>query len=92
MAEVFSDDTSAYTFVVRSDHPPLSPNYPTMQMLLESSIFCTQQVTNRQHSGKPQLREVAASLGPFTAAAAQKRERCAQLMEAQLMMEARRQK
>jgi hypothetical protein len=63
-----------------------------MQMLLESSIFCTQQVTNRQHSGKPQLREVTASLGPFTAAAAQKRERCAQLMEAQLMMEARRQK
>ena len=62
-----------------------------MQMLLESSIFCTQQVTNRQHSGKPQLREVTASLGPFTAAAAQKQESCAQLMEAQLM-EARRQK
>jgi hypothetical protein len=50
-----------------------------------SSIFCTQQVTNKQHSGKPQLREVTAPLGPFTAAAAQKRERCAQLMEAQLM-------
>ena len=48
-------------------------------------------VTNRQHSGKPQLREVTASLGPFTAAAAQKQESCAQLMEAQLM-EARRQK
>ena len=39
-----------------------------MQMLLESSIFCTQQVTNRQHSGKPPLREVTASLGPPSAA------------------------
>ena len=33
---------------------------------------------NRQHSGKRQLREVTASLGPFTAAAAQKQERCAE--------------
>jgi hypothetical protein len=40
-----------------------------MQMLLESSIFCSQQVKNRQHSGKQQLREVTASLGPFSAAA-----------------------
>ena len=38
-----------------------------MQMLLESSIFCTQQVTNRLHSGKPPLRGVAASLGPSSA-------------------------
>ena len=38
-----------------------------MQMLLESTIFCTQQVTNRQHSGKPPLREVTASLGPSSA-------------------------
>ena len=33
--------TSTYTFAVGSDHPPLSPHTPTMQMLLESSIFCT---------------------------------------------------
>ena len=46
--------TSAYTFAVRSDPPPpLSPNNPTMQMLLESSFsFCTQQVTTRLHSGE----------------------------------------
>ena len=34
-----------------------------MQMLLESTIFCTQQVTNRLHSGQPPLRGVTASLG-----------------------------
>ena len=38
-----------------------------MQMLLESSIFCTQQVTNTLHSGKPPLRGVTASLGPSSA-------------------------
>ena len=38
-----------------------------MQMLLESSIFCTQQVTNRLHSGKPSLRGMTASLGPSSA-------------------------
>ena len=36
-------------------------------MLLESSIFCSQQVTNRQHSGKPPLREVTESLGQSSA-------------------------
>ena len=38
-----------------------------MQMLLEYTIFCTQQVTNRQHSGKPPMREVTASLRPPSA-------------------------
>jgi hypothetical protein len=35
-------------------------------MLLESSIFCTQQVTNTLHSGKP-ARGVMASIGPSSA-------------------------
>ena len=45
--------TSAYIFAVGSDHPPLSPHTPTMQMLFESSFsFCTQQVTTRLQSGE----------------------------------------
>ena len=38
-----------------------------MQMLLESTIFCTQQVTNTLHIGQPPLRGVKASLGPSSA-------------------------
>ena len=38
-----------------------------MQMLLESNIFCTQQVTNTLHIGQPPLRGVTASLGPSSA-------------------------
>ena len=57
----------AYTFAVRSDHPPSPQIIQPCRCFLNPVFYCSQQVTNRQHSGKPPLREVTASLGQSSA-------------------------